>query len=284
MIRSPLLTACIVTLTLIPNQAHAQGKGKGGGGRAGVAVAGPRGVAVAGAHGGTHVAAVGNRGAVYAGTGAGFVGRPYGNSIIGYGYGSAVAPYSYVSPFTPFGYNPPIAPMTYGTFGYGAYSNPYMMAPGYYGGGGAPTYMVGGGTTIFNTGGAGAGYDRMYPPVAQFGLQQPPVDPGLKVDPGYQTNLGPQPRVALTASVQIYVPSPSAELWFNGVKTTTQGLKREFVTPELTPGQNFTYDIRAKWTENGKEYDITRTFSVQAGGQLSFNFTADLREQLPPPK
>jgi uncharacterized protein (TIGR03000 family) len=90
------------------------------------------------------------------------------------------------------------------------------------------------------------------------------------------------PRV-LSAALDIYVPNKDAELWFNGVKTQQAGQKRSFVTPELQPGKVYNYDIRAKWMEDGQEYDQTRNVSVRSGAQVVFAFFAAKKEQLPPP-
>ena len=92
----------------------------------------------------------------------------------------------------------------------------------------------------------------------------------------------PVPKSPMAAAVQVIVPHESAELWFNGVKTQTSGPRREFVTPELPPGQSYTYEVRVRWTQDGKIYELTRFVTVQAGGQATLNLL-DLREQLPPP-
>jgi len=148
-------------------------------------------------------------------------------------------------------------------FGGGGYWWPGLYGyDGYYGGiGGAPYY--------------GDGYQSFYPPGDVFGTPMPGA-----VLPGSET--APTPRVA-TALVLVIVPTEDAELWFNGAKTQTRGQKREFLTPELPPGQIFTYEVKVRWTENGKENERTRTVRVQAGSQSGVNFQVEDREQLPLP-
>jgi hypothetical protein len=47
------------------------------------------------------------------------------------------------------------------------------------------------------------------------------------------------------------------------------------VSPPLTPGQDFTYVIHARWRdENGKVVDLTRHVPVRAGSQIMEDFTA----------
>ena len=47
--------------------------------------------------------------------------------------------------------------------------------------------------------------------------------------------------------IGVRVPA-NAVVWFNGDRTSQTGDFREFQTPPLTPGQEFSYDVRAQWT------------------------------------
>jgi len=71
--------------------------------------------------------------------------------------------------------------------------------------------------------------------------------------------------------LSIRVP-PNAELWFGDVKTNETGSERSFVSPPLEPGQGYTYELRARWTENGQTVDRKRTLQVHAGDRLSIDF------------
>ena len=139
---------------------------------------------------------------------------------------------------------------------------------------------IGGSYPAQSSGGYGPGYGGGYASGAGGGIIYPPDD--IFGSPLAGGEAAPAPRAA-TATVHVIVPVASAELWFNGAKTQTTGMKREFVTPQLTPGQSYTYEVRARWMANGKEYDQTRKLTVQAGGQSILNFAADEREQLPAP-
>jgi uncharacterized protein (TIGR03000 family) len=70
----------------------------------------------------------------------------------------------------------------------------------------------------------------------------------------------------------VKVPA-DAEVWFGSGKTRQTGELREFVSPELEPGRDYTYEVKARWTENGKEVVRTRTFDVSAGAWLVVDFT-----------
>jgi len=86
-----------------------------------------------------------------------------------------------------------------------------------------------------------------------------------------QAQAPPPPKDDM-AHLLVIVPE-NAELWFNGTKTTQTGPQREFVSPELTPGKNYSYEIKARWNENGKTVEQTRTVPVQANDWKTVDFT-----------
>jgi uncharacterized protein (TIGR03000 family) len=61
----------------------------------------------------------------------------------------------------------------------------------------------------------------------------------------------------------IRVPS-DGKVWFDGEPTRQTGEEREFVTPPLTPGRDYTYDVRVQAMENGRNVDEHRTVHVSA--------------------
>jgi uncharacterized protein (TIGR03000 family) len=79
--------------------------------------------------------------------------------------------------------------------------------------------------------------------------------------------------VANTVQIDVVVP-PAAEIWFNGVKTSQSGAYRQFVSPALTPGQDYHYNLEARWVEGGRTVTRTRTVTIHAGDHLSLNLRA----------
>jgi uncharacterized protein (TIGR03000 family) len=65
------------------------------------------------------------------------------------------------------------------------------------------------------------------------------------------------------AHILLNVPA-GAEVWFNGAKTSQTGTEREFVSPTLVPGKEYTYEVRVRWRENGEVKERTRTLNVHA--------------------
>jgi uncharacterized protein (TIGR03000 family) len=245
------VAACFALLGLVPSEARAQRRGGGavGGGMV-------RGGAVVGGGGVVRSAGIYHPGTVY--------GNYYGNRY-GYGYGNpgyyrySPGYYRYYPGYYGFGIGLGFGyPYYYGGYSYAwPYYDPYdRVAVGSFFGGYAYDYVPP--TTVSPPGGAIGGYM-----------------------PSYQPGAGnPQIR---SASVQVAVPAPDAELWFNGAKTQTLGLKREFTTPDLPAGQTFTYEVRARWMQEGKQFDQTRTLTVSAGSQSGVVFSASDREILPQP-
>lgn len=176
-----------------------------------------------------------NIGGRNAGVSYGNVPYYYGNRPYGYGYG-----YDY---YRPYGYYGPYNTRSswWGTPGY------FYSSPGYYYT--RPTYT----------------YD-WYP--AQY------AQSGYSNTQGYQSYYPAAGTPAgNTARVEVRVPSPDAQVWFDGTPTQQRGTVRTYESPELNPGRTYTYQIRARWTEGGETRDQTRTVQVQLGQQVSVDFT-----------
>jgi uncharacterized protein (TIGR03000 family) len=80
-----------------------------------------------------------------------------------------------------------------------------------------------------------------------------------------------------TAYIDLQVPE-SAEMWFQGVKTRQTGGLRKFESPPLPSGQAFAYEIRVRWTANGREMTRQHRLTVRRGDWWRVNLdTADNR-------
>jgi len=82
-------------------------------------------------------------------------------------------------------------------------------------------------------------------------------------------NVPEQSSLAVTMSIRV---PPDAEVWFGDVKTNLTGAERLFVSPPLEPGKDYTYEIRARWNEDGRPVERTRTLQVHAGDRLNISF------------
>jgi uncharacterized protein (TIGR03000 family) len=76
---------------------------------------------------------------------------------------------------------------------------------------------------------------------------------------------------AAKAEITVIVPA-DAELFFDGDATTQTGTGRLFITPPLTPGTTFQYNLVARWKSDGKVVEQKRTVGVTSGGRVRVNF------------
>ena len=82
------------------------------------------------------------------------------------------------------------------------------------------------------------------------------------------------------APVQVNIRVPAAaELTIDGQRTTLTGTNRVFVSPALERGYQYSYEIQAKWMENGREVTRTRKVSFQPGQQVSVDFMTPTAEE-----
>ena len=100
--------------------------------------------------------------------------------------------------------------------------------------------------------------------------------PGSTYYPGYSSYSSPASPAQADTPAQVTAKVPAdAELWFDGTettRTTLTGAVREFHTPPLTPGTQYTYDVRARWHENGREVTQTQKVLVSAGAHVRVDF------------
>jgi uncharacterized protein (TIGR03000 family) len=64
-----------------------------------------------------------------------------------------------------------------------------------------------------------------------------------------------------------------AKIWFDNAPTAQTGPFRRFVSPAITPGQDYVYTVRASWTERGRKVERTKEIAVHAGDRINLDFT-----------
>jgi uncharacterized protein (TIGR03000 family) len=192
--------------------------------------------------GGAHFGGIGRYGGIYRGG----IGRYGGFYRGGLGY--------YRPGYYGYGYRR-------GLFGYGLYGLGYGYPYGYYGSGWNYGYP-------YSNFGYGYGYPYGYGNANVYTYTSPSVESYSSYYPS-QSEARPNDN---TAQLKIVVPV-DAELWFNGVKTAQAGTERHFISPALAPGKNYTYAIEARWMENGKPVEQTRSVHVHANDREVVDFT-----------
>jgi uncharacterized protein (TIGR03000 family) len=135
---------------------------------------------------------------------------------------------------------------------YGGYGG-YGYYPGYYGGYGYSPYYYGGSDVYYDT-------------TPYYSGAMPYDTP----DYSYGSRALVQDNAA---HVRVVVPS-GAKVWFDDRMTQQTGSVREFETPALTPGRDFSYDIKARWRDrDGKDVTLTRHVDVRANANVTVDFT-----------
>ena len=74
-------------------------------------------------------------------------------------------------------------------------------------------------------------------------------------------------------TLRVSLPA-SAELFVDGVKTTSTGAARVFESPPADAGRDVRYELTARWVENGAPVERTRSVSGKAGETVRVDFAA----------
>jgi uncharacterized protein (TIGR03000 family) len=152
--------------------------------------------------------------------------------------------------------------------------------PGYYGYYGAWPYYYGDYPYSYDTYSYGSSSPAYYGSYGDVMPSYPDAYTGVTPPAGsYQSFYPPATVGTDTASVQpdnmarVTVSMPAdAEIWFQGTKMTSTGAVREYQSPPLTPGSRYSYDVRARWSQNGHEVTQTQQVEVTAGTHASLHF------------
>jgi|GEM_PF-1032227 len=63
----------------------------------------------------------------------------------------------------------------------------------------------------------------------------------------------------------LHVSLPAdAELWLNGKRMSRTGPERDFITPQLQEGETYAYQVKARWTQDGRSQEETIEVKVRA--------------------
>jgi uncharacterized protein (TIGR03000 family) len=97
----------------------------------------------------------------------------------------------------------------------------------------------------------------------------PPADaaPSAVVPASYGIDLADN-----AAYIRMKLPG-DAEVWVEGIKTSQRGPVRSFVSPPLDPDKRSSYQVRARWTEDGRIVEQTRQVNLRANTWTTVDFT-----------
>ena len=95
--------------------------------------------------------------------------------------------------------------------------------------------------------------------------------PRIGQDYGYFSMSGAGNTVNRAALINVSVPA-NAEISFEGEETAQTGSFRQFISPPLTHGHEYFYDIEVNWVEDGRKTSRSRRISVHAGDVVNLSF------------
>lgn len=138
---------------------------------------------------------------------------------------------------------------------------------------------------------APAAAPALTPTPAQKPIMDPPVmPPTMPAEPapapGDMPAPAPAPQTNTTSAetsgvLTVWVPF-EAKVTINGLKTTSSGTRRQFISHGLKPGFIYTYVVKAKLVRDGQLLEDTRTVTLTAGKitAVAFGFNATPVEQI----
>ena len=135
----------------------------------------------------------------------------------------------------------------------------------------AGSYLSGHGGSPYS---AGYGYDLsgLGPVTQDSGYRGSYWDSMPSYPYGYFSATPPSPSATDTsAHISVAVPA-GARVWFGGAPTTSTGPAREYISPALAPGRQYTYEVRARWNDNGQDVTQTQQVTVSAGAHVNVAF------------
>jgi len=177
------------------------------------------------------------------------------------------------SPVYHYGPADPYPPSVYGY-------NLDDLHPGYYGGGHYREYYNFGrgyGLANFPDPLPASPYIYPYGDRARIMWGYPSAPSVTAFEPPTAPTTPPEP----VAYLEVQVPN-GAQIWLEGSKTKQTGTTRLFVSPPLNAGEEYTYEVRARWTQDGREVEQTQRVAVHAGDRLHLTFPATPKPELLP--
>jgi uncharacterized protein (TIGR03000 family) len=132
-----------------------------------------------------------------------------------------------------------------------------------------------GGPSYYTNINVGTGYAAEQPANAKIeDIPAPkpnPANPKIEEIPAPKPALENPPAAAApsapVAEIDLTVPA-DADVWFQGIKVKQTGTVRFLVTPPLKSGRSYNYEVRATYSENGREVTTVRNLCVHAGDRL----------------
>jgi uncharacterized protein (TIGR03000 family) len=207
--------------------------------------------------------------------GNGFVngpgGAPFGLGGGGFRQGGPYPLYGYPGWGYGWGLGFPGATGGFWTNGNSLYGPPiptYAPVPGVFGGSQAhKTYFM---QNIYGSGYLNHNWFGYKVPTPPPGWERVSVNPPVVI-----SEVRVMPVNAKCGRFQITMPNADAELWIGQTATKQKGVLRDYESPELEIGKEYTYEFVARWSQNGQPAAVIRKVTFKAGEGVNLDFTRD---------
>src|SRR5438046_1893237 len=90
--------------------------------------------------------------------------------------------------------------------------------------------------------------------------------------PLFSAGAGDEQPPADKALLVVRLPA-GATLTIDSTPTKQTGAERTFLSPPLTPGKTYAYELKATWEEGGRARSVTREATVYAGRRTVVDLT-----------
>jgi uncharacterized protein (TIGR03000 family) len=155
--------------------------------------------------------------------------------------------------------------VAHGSYGYHPYSHyGYNYYPYYYGYGAYPAYPYGTYPSLAYDSGTTDTYAST-PPNGSISAAAQGVPDNFAVVPAAPTPTDTRANIAVTAPAD-------ARIWFQDVAVNFRGPSEHFQSPPLAQGGQYVYEVRAAWTEDGKEVTQSQKVNFGPGERLTVTF------------
>jgi uncharacterized protein (TIGR03000 family) len=161
-----------------------------------------------------------------------------------------------------------------GQYGYGGMQPGYGY-PGSYGNYGGGYYQPG---TVYGYSGYSQPYQQYGMPQSGYVQQYPMVQDSGVVQAGYQS-MGQPMGMGNTARLTVKVPANAQLSVQNQPMQQQSGPVRVMNSPPLQPGQTYHYTLKAQWDDNGHQTTQERAVNIQAGSDVTVDFTQPEQQQ-----
>lgn len=144
-------------------------------------------------------------------------------------------------------------------------------------------YPVTYGNSWYGRGGYRSYYTPSYSYYTPSYSYYPPSTTVVTSDPVISQTSFYEPSDSRKSLLTVIVPTSDTQIWLNGTLMSSQGFERNYSSPPLEAGLNYTYSVKAQWMIDGKPVEQLRDVTVRAGQRSTVDFRLPAGQPVPSP-